>query len=222
MVHNVILCIQLYSDHFHGGKMAGIDEADAKTPLSPFRQGFGKVSASTQNQAFNVLLFLFRNVLKIEIGDLSSTIRAKRGPKLPVVFDRRGSTAAILLYGRKAAFCADNLRITGFPGQRSASGFRMNLIPFIGAGQILEAGVFFLEGQLDDARRSVSLLADDDLCYPLFRVVFRPVVHLVPVDEGDHVRVLFDRPGFTEIRHLRPAVGSVLHLPVQLRQGDHR
>jgi integron integrase len=44
-----------------------------------------KVSASTQNQAFNALLFLFRNVLKIEIGDLSSTIRAKRVPKLPVV-----------------------------------------------------------------------------------------------------------------------------------------
>ena len=38
-----------------------------------------KVSASTQNQAFNALLFLFRNVLKIEIGDLSSTIRAKQG-----------------------------------------------------------------------------------------------------------------------------------------------
>jgi integrase len=44
-----------------------------------------KVSASTQNQAFNALLFLFRNVLKIEIGDLSSTIRAKRESKLPVV-----------------------------------------------------------------------------------------------------------------------------------------
>jgi len=44
-----------------------------------------KVSASTQNQAFNALLFLFRNVLKIEIGDMSSTVRAKRGPKLPVV-----------------------------------------------------------------------------------------------------------------------------------------
>jgi integron integrase len=44
-----------------------------------------KVSASTQNQAFNALLFLFRNVLNIEMGDMSSTIRAKRGPKLPVV-----------------------------------------------------------------------------------------------------------------------------------------
>ena len=43
------------------------------------------VSASTQNQAFNALLFLFRNVFKIEPGDLTATIRAKRGPKLPVV-----------------------------------------------------------------------------------------------------------------------------------------
>lgn len=137
--------IQLYTDHFHGGKKAGIADDDAKTTLAPFdkdlvmvnmqkairvkhyslstertymdwaRRFFDyagnmkggllretpgaedireflthlavhkKVSASTQNQAFNALLFLFRNVLKIEIGDLSSTIRAKRGPKLPVV-----------------------------------------------------------------------------------------------------------------------------------------
>ncbi len=44
-----------------------------------------KISSSTQNQAFNALLFLFRNVLKTETGDMSGTIRAKRGPKLPVV-----------------------------------------------------------------------------------------------------------------------------------------
>ncbi len=43
------------------------------------------VSSSTQNQAFNALLFLFKSVLRIEIGDLSNTVRAKRGPKLPVV-----------------------------------------------------------------------------------------------------------------------------------------
>lgn len=44
-----------------------------------------KVAASTQNQAFNALLFLFRETLKIELGDLAKTVRAKRGPKLPVV-----------------------------------------------------------------------------------------------------------------------------------------
>jgi len=44
-----------------------------------------RVSASTQNQAFNAVLFLFRHVLGKETGDMSSTIRAKRGQKLPVV-----------------------------------------------------------------------------------------------------------------------------------------
>jgi len=44
-----------------------------------------RVSASTQNQAFNALLFLFRNILHIELTDMSTTLRAKRGQKLPVV-----------------------------------------------------------------------------------------------------------------------------------------
>jgi integron integrase len=42
------------------------------------------VAASTQNQAFNSLLFLFRETLKIDLPDIQS-VRAKRGPKLPVV-----------------------------------------------------------------------------------------------------------------------------------------
>ena len=40
-----------------------------------------RVSSSTQNQAFNALLFLFREVLKIELKDLDNTVRAKRGQK---------------------------------------------------------------------------------------------------------------------------------------------
>ncbi|MBU4307968.1 MAG: integron integrase [Candidatus Aminicenantes bacterium] len=44
-----------------------------------------RVSASTQNQAFHALLFLFRQVLDVDPGDLSKTVRAKRGVKLPVV-----------------------------------------------------------------------------------------------------------------------------------------
>jgi site-specific recombinase XerD len=45
-----------------------------------------RVSSSTQNQAFNTVLFLFRNILEKETGDLGPTARAKRGQKLPVVF----------------------------------------------------------------------------------------------------------------------------------------
>jgi integron integrase len=45
------------------------------------------VAASTQNQAFNAVLFLFRETLKTDLPDLQA-VRAKRGPKLPVVFSQ--------------------------------------------------------------------------------------------------------------------------------------
>ena len=44
-----------------------------------------KVSASTQNQAFSALLLLFREVLRVDLEEMSQTVRAKRGPKLPTV-----------------------------------------------------------------------------------------------------------------------------------------
>lgn len=47
-----------------------------------------KVSASSQNQAFNALLFLFRNVLKKEFGEIKGVARAKRKPYIPVVLSR--------------------------------------------------------------------------------------------------------------------------------------
>jgi integron integrase len=45
----------------------------------------GNVAASTQNQALSALLFLYKEVLKQEIGWLKNVERAKRPPKLPVV-----------------------------------------------------------------------------------------------------------------------------------------
>jgi integron integrase len=43
------------------------------------------VSASSQNQAFNALLFIFRHVLKKELADLHNIPRAKRGRRIPTV-----------------------------------------------------------------------------------------------------------------------------------------
>ncbi len=43
------------------------------------------VASSTQNQAFNALLFLFRHVLMKDLGDMGATVRARRGRRLPVV-----------------------------------------------------------------------------------------------------------------------------------------
>jgi integrase len=44
-----------------------------------------QVSASTQNQALSALLFLYRYVLKSDVGILEGLVRAHRPKKLPVV-----------------------------------------------------------------------------------------------------------------------------------------
>ena len=45
----------------------------------------GRVAASTQNQALNALLFLYRQVLGVELPWLDGMQRAKRPQRLPVV-----------------------------------------------------------------------------------------------------------------------------------------
>jgi integron integrase len=47
------------------------------------------VSASTQNQALNAILFLYRDVLRKEIGYIDGVVRAKRPHRLPVVLTRQ-------------------------------------------------------------------------------------------------------------------------------------
>jgi len=54
-----------------------------------------QVSASTQNQAFNALLFLFRHVLEREFGQLEGVVRARRRQRIPVVLSRQELEAII-------------------------------------------------------------------------------------------------------------------------------
>ena len=48
----------------------------------------GNVAASTQNQALSALLFLYKEVLKTEIGWLDNVERATKPKRLPVVLTR--------------------------------------------------------------------------------------------------------------------------------------
>jgi integron integrase len=66
-------------------RAADLDAEDVKNFLSHLALD-RHVSASTQNQAFNALLFLFRNVMGKETAGLGDAVRAKRGQKLPSVF----------------------------------------------------------------------------------------------------------------------------------------
>jgi len=47
-----------------------------------------KVTASTQNQAFNALLFAYRHILNTDIEDLNNTVRAPRRKTLPCVLSK--------------------------------------------------------------------------------------------------------------------------------------
>lgn len=48
----------------------------------------GKVAASTQNQALNAIVFLYKQVLNIDLGDFGPMERAKRPKKIPVVLNK--------------------------------------------------------------------------------------------------------------------------------------
>src|SRR6266478_2005124 len=55
----------------------------------------GHVAASTQNQALGALLFLYRDVLELDLPWLDGIVRAKRPDRLPVVLTRE-EVAAVL------------------------------------------------------------------------------------------------------------------------------
>ena len=54
-----------------------------------------KVAASTQNQAFNALLFLYRHILKKDFGDHKDIPRAKKSKYIPVVLSRKEIDAVL-------------------------------------------------------------------------------------------------------------------------------
>jgi integron integrase len=54
-----------------------------------------KISASTQNQALNAIAFLYRQVLKREMGELDEIVRAKRPERLPVFFSPTEAKAVL-------------------------------------------------------------------------------------------------------------------------------
>jgi integron integrase len=54
-----------------------------------------EVSASTQNQALNALVFLYREALKQPFGELDEIVRAKRPQRMPVVLTREEVNAIL-------------------------------------------------------------------------------------------------------------------------------
>ena len=70
----------LYHDKRHPRDMRAVEVEQFLTHLATA----GHVSASTQNQALNALVFLYSHVLDIDLGRIDA-LRARRGKRLPVV-----------------------------------------------------------------------------------------------------------------------------------------
>ncbi len=71
-----------------------LNSADVKAYLT-FLAVNCKVAASTQNQAFNALLFLYRHILKKDFGEHKDVPRAKKSKYIPIVLSRKEIDAVI-------------------------------------------------------------------------------------------------------------------------------
>jgi integron integrase len=71
----------LFSDKRHPSTMGGPDVEQFLTHLAVDRN----VSASTQSQALSALLFLYKQVLQVELPWLENVVRARPSRRLPVV-----------------------------------------------------------------------------------------------------------------------------------------
>ncbi len=76
----------------HPGEMGEFEVTQFLTHLAVE----GKVSASTQNQALSAVLFLYREVLKKDLGWLNDVEWAKKPERLPVVFTKEEVKAILV------------------------------------------------------------------------------------------------------------------------------
>ena len=95
------------------------------------------VAASTQNQALNAVVFLYREVLKQDVGDFSSFPRARRGKRLPVVCSRNEIQRLIREMDGVEALVVKLLYGTGM---RVSEGLRLRVQDMNFATHLLEAG----------------------------------------------------------------------------------
>lgn len=88
---------------FHGMRHPAELDAEAVAAFLTALAVDLRVAAATQNQAFAALLFLYRNVLGIDLGVLPATLRATRPAKLPTVLSRDEARALLAAMGEGVA-----------------------------------------------------------------------------------------------------------------------
>ena len=91
---------------FHGWRKPSTLEAEHVHAFLKHLAKEAQVASSTQNQALNAVVFLYKKVIKKEIGDFGDFPRARRGFRLPVVASREEVKAVLdRLSGRDYLIC---------------------------------------------------------------------------------------------------------------------
>jgi len=159
-----------------------VSDEDAKDFLTNLAVN-GRVVASTQNQAFNALLFLFRHVLKRDYDLKDRVVRAKQTKYIPTVLTKPELDAVLgklkypwslivsMLYGcgLRLSECLE-LRISSLDFAeelvivRDGKGKKDRSVPLPKA----------LRAELEGQAQRVAALLDDDLKNPDFAGVFMP------------------------------------------------
>jgi integron integrase len=136
---------------FHGRKhpreLGAPDVEQFLTHLAVHR----KVSAATQNQALQALLFLYRHVLEIELPWLNGVTRAAQPKRLPVVLTR-AEVAALLVELRDTAWLVASLLYGS--GLRLSEGLRLRVKDLA-----LERGELIVR-EAKDGRDRVTMLPE--------------------------------------------------------------
>jgi len=81
----------LFHNKQHPKEMGAVEVEAFLTHLAAHE----RVAASTQNQAFSALLFLYQQVLRLELDESINAIRAKRPKQLPTVLTKAEVSAVI-------------------------------------------------------------------------------------------------------------------------------
>jgi integron integrase len=115
-----------YQSYLRNKSPEELSESDVKKYLTHLAVQC-KVAASTQNQAFNALLFLYRHILKKDFGEHKDIPRAKKSRYIPIVLSRKEIDSVVkhlehpyslvvkLLYGcGLRLFEGVNLRVKNF------------------------------------------------------------------------------------------------------------
>jgi integron integrase len=140
--------IQRFID-FHGGKHPASLSSQSVAAFLSFLADSENVAASTQNQALNALVFLYREVLEIDLGKLEGIKWSKKPTMLPVVLSPNEVTAILKELKGVQALIASLLYGTGMR-LTEALKLRVKDLDF-------ELGLILIRDAKGDKNRSVSL-----------------------------------------------------------------